>query len=78
MCLVWTGHCRKLAPAFEEAALELRSLQPPVYLAQLDATVKDSATANLTKAIGVQGYPTLLWFRVGTGRTIAGMPEPVK
>ena len=61
----WCGHCRALAPVFEEAALELRALQPPVYLGKLDATQEDEQTRALTAALGVKGFPTLLWFRTG-------------
>ena len=66
------GHCKKLKPEFDNAALQLKAYDIP--LATVDATVeKDLATKY-----DVTGYPTLKIFRNGKisdfkgGRTASG------
>jgi len=54
----WCGHCKKLAPEFEKAAVDLRG---KAVLAKVDATEeKDLATKY-----NVKGFPTLIWFEDG-------------
>jgi len=53
----WCGHCKKLAPEYEEAATALKEKNIP--LAKVDCT----AEADLCKDYGVEGYPTLKVFR---------------
>eukprot|EP01055_Gregarina_sp_Pseudo9_P005549 Gregarina_sp_Pseudo_9__5548@NODE_737_length_2294_cov_84_345898_g693_i0_p1_GENE_NODE_737_length_2294_cov_84_345898_g693_i0NODE_737_length_2294_cov_84_345898_g693_i0_p1_ORF_typecomplete_len475_score144_99Thioredoxin/PF00085_20/2_4e29Thioredoxin/PF00085_20/1_6e03Thioredoxin/PF00085_20/0_0062Thioredoxin/PF00085_20/1_4e23Thioredoxin_6/PF13848_6/28Thioredoxin_6/PF13848_6/1_3e07Thioredoxin_6/PF13848_6/1_8e21Thioredoxin_6/PF13848_6/4_9e02Thioredoxin_6/PF13848_6/0_031Calsequestrin/PF01216_17/8_8e18Calseq len=72
----WCGHCKKLAPAYEAAAAELKEKNGPP-LAEVDATIE----SDLAKEYGVQGFPTLFLFRNGKaepyngGRTQAAIVE---
>lgn len=47
----WCGHCKALAPEYEEAATEL--LKAGIKLAKVDCT----ENADLCQANGVGGYP---------------------
>jgi thioredoxin 2 len=54
----WCGFCRKMAPAYEEAAARL---QPRVRLAKINSDRESTLAAQY----GVQGLPTLVLFRGG-------------
>jgi len=51
------GHCKALAPEYEEAATQLK--EKNVALAKVDCTVE----ADLCREYGVEGYPTVKVFR---------------
>ncbi|KAL9101150.1 MAG: hypothetical protein Q9163_003552 [Psora crenata] len=54
----WCGHCKKLAPVYEELAANLDFAKDHVSIAKVDA----DAEKALGKRFGVQGFPTLKWF----------------
>ncbi|KAJ5312900.1 hypothetical protein N7508_003730 [Penicillium antarcticum] len=53
----WCGHCKSLAPKYEEAATELKSKDIP--LVKVDCTAEE----ELCRTYEVDGYPTLKVFR---------------
>ncbi|OJA18975.1 hypothetical protein AZE42_00355 [Rhizopogon vesiculosus] len=55
----WCGHCKSLAPHYEEAATALKDKE--IKLAKVDCVDQ----ADLCQSHGVQGYPTLKVFRNG-------------
>ena len=54
----WCGHCKNLAPVYEELAQSLQHASSKVQIAKVDA----DANKDLGKRFGVQGFPTLKWF----------------
>lgn len=53
----WCGHCKALAPVYQEAAAEIKTLR----FAKIDAT----AFSTIRKEAGVTGFPTVFWMRNG-------------
>ena len=54
----WCGHCKKLAPVYEELAANFDFAKDKVTIAKVDA----DAEKDLGRKFGVQGFPTLKWF----------------
>jgi len=54
----WCGHCKTLAPVYEELAQAFEHAKEKVQIAKVDA----DAEKSLGKRFGVQGFPTLKWF----------------
>ncbi|KAK3378452.1 thioredoxin-like protein [Podospora didyma] len=54
----WCGHCKTLAPVYEELATALEFAKDKVQIAKVDA----DAEKALGKRFGVQGFPTLKFF----------------
>ncbi|KXX80912.1 Protein disulfide-isomerase erp38 [Madurella mycetomatis] len=54
----WCGHCKNLAPVYEELAQAFEFAKDKVQIAKVDA----DAERALGKRFGVQGFPTLKWF----------------
>uniref|UniRef100_UPI00358EC57A thioredoxin domain-containing protein 5 n=1 Tax=Myxine glutinosa TaxID=7769 RepID=UPI00358EC57A len=56
----WCGHCKALAPTWEELALILKNSNI-VTVAKIDCTQE----VSLCRENGIKGYPTLIWFKNG-------------
>ncbi len=56
----WCGHCKALAPEFEQLG-KLYASNPSVTIAQVDA----DKHAKLGKKFNVQGFPTMKWISKG-------------
>lgn len=54
----WCGHCKTLAPVYEELAQLFEFASDKVQIAKVDA----DSERDLGKRFGVQGFPTLKWF----------------
>ena len=54
----WCGHCKNLAPTYEELATNFASASDKISVAKVDA----DEHKGLGKRFGVQGFPTLKWF----------------
>ncbi|EGD89718.1 protein disulfide-isomerase domain-containing protein [Trichophyton rubrum D6] len=54
----WCGHCKNLAPVYEELGHAFGASSEKVFIAKVDA----DAHRPLGKRFGVQGFPTLKWF----------------
>lgn len=54
----WCGHCKTLAPVYEELAQVFEFASDKVSIAKVDA----DAEKALGKRFGIQGFPTLKWF----------------
>ncbi|KAK8917903.1 Protein disulfide-isomerase erp38 [Metarhizium anisopliae] len=54
----WCGHCKSLAPVYEELALAFEHAKDKVQIAKVDA----DAERELGKRFGIQGFPTLKYF----------------
>ncbi|KAG1755646.1 thioredoxin-like protein [Suillus lakei] len=62
----WCGHCKALAPHYEEAATALKAKD--IKIAKVDCVDQ----ADLCQSHGVQGYPTLKVFRNGEPTDYSG------
>lgn len=60
----WCGHCKRLAPEYEDAAQRLAGDDPAVPLAKVDCT-NESGGKDICSQYEVQGYPTVKIFRNG-------------
>ncbi|KAM6504532.1 protein disulfide isomerase [Amanita muscaria] len=65
----WCGHCKTLAPIYEQLADAFAHANDKVIIAKVDA---DGDGKPLGKKYGVSGFPTLKWFGADGGRD----PEP--
>ncbi|KAH0536637.1 hypothetical protein FGG08_006505 [Glutinoglossum americanum] len=54
----WCGHCKNLAPVYEELAQKFLFAEDRLVIGKVDADDHKS----LGKRFGVQGFPTLKWF----------------
>ncbi|KAI9820964.1 MAG: hypothetical protein M1832_003436 [Thelocarpon impressellum] len=54
----WCGHCKTLAPVYEELGQNFAHAQDKVSIAKVDA----DAEKSLGKRFGVQGFPTVKFF----------------
>ncbi|KAL9096971.1 MAG: hypothetical protein Q9165_000935 [Trypethelium subeluteriae] len=54
----WCGHCKNLAPVYEELADSYQFAKDKVQIAKVDA----DSHKDLGRKFGVSGFPTLKWF----------------
>lgn len=54
----WCGHCKKLAPIYDELAEKAATQFPNVKIAKMDATANEIDVAG----VNVKGFPTLYFF----------------
>lgn len=66
----WCGHCKNLAPVYEDLAASFESAKDKVTIAKVDA----DEHKELGKKYEISGFPTLKWFD-GTGKN---KPEDYK
>jgi len=57
----WCGHCQSLEPEYAKAAGKLKELKSDIKLAKVDATIE----TKLAEKYGVQGFPTIKFFKKG-------------
>lgn len=60
----WCGHCKRLAPAFEDAAKVLAADENPVPLIKVDCT-NEKGGKDICNKNDVQGYPTVKIYKSG-------------
>ncbi|EIW54716.1 protein disulfide isomerase [Trametes versicolor FP-101664 SS1] len=60
----WCGHCKNLAPTYEQLADAFANSKDKVIIAKVDA---DGAGKPLGQKYGVTGFPTLKWFGADGG-----------
>jgi len=71
----WCGHCKKLAPEYEKAAVTLKD--KGIKLGKVDATEEK----DLAQKYNIKGFPTMVWFEDAKetdydgGRTADGIVE---
>ena len=61
----WGGHCKTLAPIYEELASAFASQSDKVTIGNVDA----DEHRDLGNKFGIQGFPTLKWFDGKPGST---------
>lgn len=60
----WCGHCKTLAPIYDELAGAFEFAKDKVTIAKVDA----DSEKELGKKYGISGFPTLKWFPGGDGK----------
>ncbi|GMI77146.1 ARABIDOPSIS THALIANA PROTEIN DISULFIDE ISOMERASE 8, PROTEIN DISULFIDE ISOMERASE 8, PDI-like 5-2 [Hibiscus trionum] len=64
----WCGHCKRLNPQLDEAAVALAGLKEPIVIAKVNA---DKFT-RLARKYDIDGYPTLKFFMHGVSMDYYG------
>jgi protein disulfide-isomerase-like protein len=64
----WCGHCKNLAPEYEKAAYMLSENKSKVKMAKMDAT----QNKEIAQKYGVQGFPTMIFFKDGENEEFTG------
>lgn len=55
----WCGHCKKLAPVWEELGKQLKTQTDKIIVAKMDSTANEVDVPG----VAVQGYPTIYFFK---------------
>jgi len=58
----WCGHCKKIAPIYEELATSLKH-NKNLIIAKMDST------ANEVEAVSIQGFPTIKFWPANNKQT---------
>jgi len=64
----WCGHCKSLEPEYARAAAKLKEDKSEIKLGKVDATVE----TKLAEKFGIQGFPTLKFFKNGNQMEYGG------
>ncbi|RSL57889.1 hypothetical protein CEP54_008044 [Fusarium duplospermum] len=64
----WCGHCKNLAPTWEDVATDFVN-DKNVVIAKVDAEAPNSKA--VTEQQGVKSYPTIKWFPAGSKEAVA-------
>ena len=68
----WCGHCKRLAPTWNELATTLAAEGSDAHIAKIDCTVHRETCTKME----VKGYPTLLGFKDGAVSASASIKYP--
>ncbi|GAM35798.1 hypothetical protein TCE0_017r04398 [Talaromyces pinophilus] len=63
----WCGHCKKLAPTWEDLANDF-ARDENVVIAKVDCEAENSK--SLAKEFGIQGFPTIKYFPAGSSEAV--------
>eukprot|EP00919_Chromeraceae_sp_WS-2016_P012935 GHVR01030289.1.p1 GENE.GHVR01030289.1~~GHVR01030289.1.p1 ORF type:complete len:409 (+),score=104.14 GHVR01030289.1:245-1471(+) len=55
----WCGHCKRMAPVWDELAKEMEEVQPGLIVAKMDGTANETPVDNFDAS----GYPSLFFIR---------------
>jgi len=76
----WCGHCKHLAPIYDEASIKLKQSKSELQLGKVDCTVETEVASRYE----IRGYPTLKYMRSGIvtayegGRTLESILDFAK
>ena len=57
----WCGHCKALAPKFQQVGVKLQGMSDKVLVGQIDATENDIDHDK----VNIEGFPTIMFFKAG-------------
>jgi len=57
----WCGHCKALAPKFQQVGVKLQGVADKIIVGQMDATENDVDHDK----IKIEGFPTIMFFKAG-------------